>query len=207
MALALTVALLLSSCDAWTQARGTIRDPSGKPIPDALITIEVGSDSRKFRSSEDGRYVSSVSQPPWKTAISLTVSKPGYTPYEQKLKGPGIYKDLDVVLKAISKDSNPSQDANTPQGIARALFPDAPEKAQTVSCFRALKPDLSMYAVVQKCGTPDEELGSGVYIFMWHLADGSTVSIGTPYMEKIGDIRWTDASGQTSSLLGTAKHP
>jgi hypothetical protein len=60
-----------------------------------------------------------------------------------------------------------------------------------------------MFAVVEKCGRPDEELGRGVYIFVWHLADGSTVSVGTPYLERIGDIRWTDASGQTSSLLGT----
>jgi len=93
------------------------------------------------------------------------------------------------------------------QRIARDLFPNAPAKAQTVSCFRVLKPEMSMYAVVQKCGRPDEELGSGIYIFVWHLTDGSTVSVGTPYLERIGDIRWTDASGKTSSLLGTKKHP
>jgi hypothetical protein len=100
-----------------------------------------------------------------------------------------------------------SRYTSEPQRIAMALFPSAPEKSQTVSCFRALKPEMSMYAVVEKCGRPDEELGSGVYIFVWHLTDGSTVWVGTPYMEKIGDIRWTDASGKASSLLGTNKHP
>jgi len=79
-------------------------------------------------------------------------------------------------------------------------------KTQAVSCFQALKPEMSMHAVVEKCGRPDEELGSGIYIFVWHLADGSTVSVGTPYLEKVGNIRWTDASGQTSSLLGTKTH-
>jgi hypothetical protein len=81
------------------------------------------------------------------------------------------------------------------------MFPNAPEKAQSVKCFRALKPEISMNVVVQKCGRPDEELGSGIYIFVWHLADGSRVSIGTPYLEKIGDIGYTDASGKRSSLL------
>jgi hypothetical protein len=86
------------------------------------------------------------------------------------------------------------------------MFPNAPEKAQSLACFRALKPEMSMYTVVQKCGRPDEELGSGIYIFVWHLADGSTVSIGTPSLEKIWNIRYTNASGKTSSLLGTKKH-
>ncbi len=96
--------------------------------------------------------------------------------------------------------------SSEPETIARAMFPNAPEKAQSLACFRALKPEMSMYTVVQKCGRPDEELGSGIYIFVWHLADGSTVSIGTPSLEKIWDIRYTNASGKTSSLLGTKKH-
>jgi hypothetical protein len=32
---------------------------------------------------------------------------------------------------------------------------------------------------------PDEEIGSGLYIFVYHLHDGSTVSIGTPYLTRI----------------------
>ena len=98
---------------------------------------------------------------------------------------------------------NPPQETDTPQGIARAMFPNAPEKTQSLGCFRALKPEMSMYTVVQKCGRPDEELGSGIYIFVWHLADGSKVSIGTPYLERIGDIQVTDSSGKSSSLLHT----
>jgi hypothetical protein len=62
---------------------------------------------------------------------------------------------------------------------------------------------MSIYAVVQKCGRPDEELGSGIFIFVWHLADGSTVSIGTPYLERIGRVQYTNAAGKTS---GTKKH-
>jgi hypothetical protein len=43
-----------------------------------------------------------------------------------------------------------------------------------------------MYAVVQKCGRPDEEIGSGMYVFVYHLRDGSMVTISTPDLAKIG---------------------
>jgi hypothetical protein len=97
--------------------------------------------------------------------------------------------------------TNAAQETETPQAIARAMFPIAPKKAQSVGCFRDLNPEMSMNTVVQKCGRPDEELGSGIYIFGWHLADGSTVSIGTPYLERIGVVRYTDPSGKGSTLL------
>ncbi len=94
-------------------------------------------------------------------------------------------------------------DAVTPssQGITTVMFPNAPKKAQTVDCFRSLRRGMSMEAVVQKCGRPDDQLGSGTYIFVWRLADGSTVSIGTPYLEKICDVRYTDPKGKSSVLL------
>jgi hypothetical protein len=85
--------------------------------------------------------------------------------------------------------------------IPRDLFPNAPSKTQSVECFRALAPSISMNMVVQRCGRPDEEVGSGIYIFVWHLADGSTVSIGTPTLDRIYDVRYTPPSGKSSSVL------
>ena len=82
------------------------------------------------------------------------------------------------------------------------MFPDAPEKAKTADCFRSLRGGMSMNAVVEKCGRPDEEVGSGMYIFLWHLDDRSTVSIGTPYLERIDYLLLTDTSGKKSLLLG-----
>jgi len=32
---------------------------------------------------------------------------------------------------------------------------------------------MSVYEVVEKCGRPDDEAGSGVYIFLYHLRDGT----------------------------------
>jgi hypothetical protein len=94
-------------------------------------------------------------------------------------------------------------DAVTPstQDITTVMFPNAPKKARSVDCFRSLRRGMSMEAVVQKCGSPDDQLGSGSYIFVWRLADGSTVSIGTPHLEKICDVRYLDPNGKSSILL------
>jgi len=197
----LTAFLLLLGCDAWTRAQGTVRDSVGRPIPDAIVTLKIESDSQQFHSDKDGHYLVQISQPPWKTNGSLTISKTGYASYEKKLSGPVVYKELDVILEPLHADSSPPSETETPQGIAKAMFPNAPEKAQSVSCFQALKPEMSMNTVVEKCGRPDAELGSGLYIFVWRLADGSTVSIGTATLQRIGDVKYTDPSGKKSSLL------
>jgi hypothetical protein len=60
---------------------------------------------------------------------------------------------------------------------------------------------MSMYLVVQKCGRPDEEIGSGLYVFVYHLRDGSKILISTPYLTRIDQVGFTDPSGKTSSLL------
>ena len=81
------------------------------------------------------------------------------------------------------------QTANvTPATIPEYIFPYA-EKAKDAACFRSLPRPISMYQVVSKCGRPDEEIGSGIYIFLYHFADGTTVSIGTPYLQQVGDIK------------------
>jgi len=36
---------------------------------------------------------------------------------------------------------------------------------------------------VARCGRPDEEVGRGIYIFVYHSRDGSEVANGTPYRE------------------------
>jgi hypothetical protein len=59
-----------------------------------------------------------------------------------------------------------------------------------------------MYLVVQKCGRPDEEIGSGLYVFVYHLRDGSTVGISTPDLARVGYVTFTDRKGRSSTILG-----
>jgi len=106
--------------------------------------------------------------------------------------------------------AEPLQQTSTPswqnpayqQKLMMELFPNAPARTRDADCFRSFKPDSSVYAIVSKCGRPDKELGSGVYIFVYDLPNGATISIGTPYLEKVGDIQLQDRTGKISSLLG-----
>jgi len=103
-----------------------------------------------------------------------------------------------LTIDARKTEHPPEQD--TPEDISRAMFPNAPGNKQDINCFRSLTAKMSVNDVVEKCGRPDAELGSGLYIFVWHMPDGSSVSIGTPHLERIGPVRLTDASGKTTVL-------
>lgn len=114
----------------------------------------------------------------------------------------------DVATVALSTDATrpatevqPQAATVTPQSIVQEMFPNAPKKAKNGECFRSLTPRMSIYMVVEKCGRPDEEIGSGVYIFVYHLQDGSTVAIGTSSLSRIDHVAYIDASGKSASLL------
>lgn len=83
----------------------------------------------------------------------------------------------------------------------KELFPRAPKHTQDLDCFRVLTRETSMYMVTSVCGRPDEEVGSGLIIFLYHMRDGSTVAIGTGDLNRIHDVIYTDRSGKSSSLL------
>lgn len=107
-----------------------------------------------------------------------------------------------TTLEAMPAANAPSQ-APTPQSILKELFPNAPEKTQDVECFRSITPNMSMYAVVQKCGRPDEEVGSGLYVFVYHLRDGSTAGISTPELDRVAYLTFTNSKGKTSTIIGS----
>jgi hypothetical protein len=120
---------------------------------------------------------------------------------------PGSY-DLRLVLETDSGDSESAKaevviraSTSPDQKVLQELFPSAPQKAKNGDCFRGFTPRMSIYTVVEKCGRPDEEVGSGIYIFVYHLQDGATVVIGTPDLSRIDHVAYTDASGKTTSLL------
>jgi hypothetical protein len=85
--------------------------------------------------------------------------------------------------------------------MMKELFPQAPKHTQEIDCFRVLSPETSMYMVAKICGRPDEEVGSGLMIFLYHMRDGSTVAIGTGNLNSILYVIYTDPSGKNSSLL------
>ena len=94
--------------------------------------------------------------------------------------------------------SNPT----TPQSIVKELFPGAPEKTESIECFRSITSDMSMYRVAQKCGRPDEDVGSGVYVFVYHLRDGFTARVSMSDLNRVDHVSFTDAKGVDFTIVG-----
>lgn len=69
---------------------------------------------------------------------------------------------------------------DTPQPIPNELkLVDAPKTVRDAKCYTSFTASSTMQEVVRKCGIPDEHQGSGIYIFLYDMSDGSLVVIGT----------------------------
>ena len=88
----------------------------------------------------------------------------------------------------------------TPRQIVDYLFSSIPDKPRESACFRSLKPEMSMRALVEKCGRPDEDTGRDSYTFLYHLPDGGTVTVATPRLNSIQTVSYTGGQGQHSPL-------
>ena len=64
----------------------------------------------------------------------------------------------------------------------------------TYEYFQAgLKADMKYNAIVDLFGTPDDDIGSGIHIYVYKLKDGTSIYIG--YTDKIMYAKHMDASG------------
>ena len=81
------------------------------------------------------------------------------------------------------------------------VLPDAPKTARDIKSFSSLRTEMTMADIVRKCGLPDKDVGSGIYIFVYRLRDGSTVRIGTSNLKFLIYVRHVDKSGKAKSLL------
>jgi hypothetical protein len=100
---------------------------------------------------------------------------------------------LFYVAAAQQADSRPHRSVelprpltSTPQPMPEQLkVPNAPKTARDVRCFRTFTAKSAMTDVVRKCGVPDEHQGSGIYIFLYDMNDGSVVVIGTADLKRL----------------------
>jgi hypothetical protein len=76
------------------------------------------------------------------------------------------------------------------------ILPDTPPTARSMDVFKRIKPTMSMEEVVRLCGLPDQHTGSGIYIFIYKLDDGSQVAIGTGDLKQLLYIRFKDGKGE-----------
>jgi hypothetical protein len=94
--------LCLTGCEGGTLLDGTITDMTGKPVPSAIITLEViGGNWHKAQklSNDHGVYEIGVVHYPERTDLAVTVSKEGFEPFMKKFASKGTHQHLNVKLK------------------------------------------------------------------------------------------------------------
>ena len=64
-------------------------------------------------------------------------------------------------------------------GTAAAPISGSKSSAQTVESFRFIGPATTVQDVTARLGAPDRDVGSGLYVYAYRLADGSDVLIGS----------------------------
>lgn len=105
---------------------------------------------------------------------------------------------------AIGGQPLPPSMAELSQPIPEQLkFHDAPQTARVLPPFQRIRPEMSMIDVVKLCGMPDEHHGSGIYIFIYRLHDGSVVTVGTGDLKHLIYAKHTDSSGKVKALIPT----
>jgi len=115
--------------------------------------------------------------------LTQQMCKPGVKSFLCRLPG-------DISVAAVQKE------------ILRTLFPKAPATVRDMANFRALKRTMTMSEIVNRCGVPDELGGSGVYVFTYHLSDGTFVNISATGTDTpILYANHLDAEGRGSDLV------
>jgi hypothetical protein len=86
---------------------------------------------------------------------------------------------------------------STDQALAQRI----PPTARTIEAFGRIKPQMSMKQVINICGVPDEDIGSGIHIYVYKLSDGSLVRIGTPDEKRLIYVTHVLPKGEARSII------
>ena len=86
---------------------------------------------------------------------------------------------------------------STEQSLAQQI----PPTARTIEAFRRIEPQMSMKQVIDICGVPDEDTGSGIHIYVYKLSDRSLVRIGTPDKKRLIYIVHVLPNGEARSII------
>jgi len=87
--------------------------------------------------------------------------------------------------------------ASTEQALAQQI----PSTARAIEAFRRIQPQMSMEQIIEICGVPDEDIGSGIHIYVYKLADGSLVRIGTPDKKRLIYVAHVLPNGEARSII------
>lgn len=82
----------------------------------------------------------------------------------------------------------------------------APKTVRDVNCYTSFATSSGMQDVVRKCGIPDEHQGSGIYIFLYDMSDGSVVAVGTADLKHLMYVNHIQRRGSRSLLQESVRH-
>jgi len=85
-------------------------------------------------------------------------------------------------------DHSAKQQAALPLMAHLLHIKEFPATALTIDPFRKITSKMTMQDVVQICGLPDGDNGSGFYVFEYKLSDGSKVAIGTGDLSRLSYV-------------------
>lgn len=67
---------------------------------------------------------------------------------------------------------------------------------RTIEDFSFLKKGISYQQIVSTLGEPDKELGSGAYVYVYSLSDGTSVTLSFINLDKLYSARLLDKNGE-----------
>lgn len=111
-----------------------------------------------------------------------------------------VHLILCTVCAACAGDEGVSQPLNnlSPQETSQSKVSP---REHTVEKFRRIDRRTTMKEVIALCGEPDRDVGSGIHIYVYDLADGSYVRIGTPDDKQILYVVHVTADGEEHRLF------
>jgi hypothetical protein len=79
--------------------------------------------------------------------------------------------------------------------------PPRTDFTRTAETFRALKKGMAMEDVWAWAGQPDQDIGSGIHIYVYKLPDGGRVLIGTPDTKAVLYVKLETKDGKVEDLV------
>ena len=91
-------------------------------------------------------------------------------------------------------------------GPATPAPPPPPmQPTKDIAHFKMLTKASRWADVKATVGEPDSDSGSGLHLYLYKLADGSTVKVSTPDNDQIFYIDWKRPDGHVERLVGSRR--
>ncbi len=106
----ISIGSFVSGCDGRTHIKGVVLDSNDIPIGHAEVRLTTGKLNQEVKSSDSGVFKIGLTHSPWNPELTLSVTKPGFKPFEKHFHAREHLESIIASLEPISA----GQDASTP---------------------------------------------------------------------------------------------